>query len=41
MHNRGPNQMVNLHQLKEGLKGKITINFNRSVIISYDTINHN
>jgi hypothetical protein len=41
MHNQGPNQMVNLHQLKEGPKIKITINFNRSVAISHDTINHN
>jgi hypothetical protein len=33
--------MVNLHQLKEEPKGKNTINFNRSVTISHDTINHN
>jgi hypothetical protein len=41
MHNQGPNQMINLHQLKEGLKEKNTFSFNRFVIISHDTINHN
>jgi hypothetical protein len=39
MHNRGPNQMINLHQLKERPKRKNTISFNRSVTISHDTIN--
>jgi hypothetical protein len=41
MHNQGPNQIVNLHQLKNEPKGKNTISFNRSLIILHDTINHN
>jgi len=41
MHNRGPNQIVNLHHLNEGPKRKNTISFNRSVTISHDTINYN
>jgi hypothetical protein len=41
MDNGGPNQMLNLHQLKEGPKGKNTISFNRSVTVSHDIINHN
>jgi hypothetical protein len=38
MHNQDPKQMVNLHQLKEWLKGKIQLASNMSVIISHDTI---
>jgi hypothetical protein len=41
MHNRDQNQIVNLHQLKEGPKEKNTIRFNRFVTISHDTFNHN